>query len=166
MKKYYIFLISALALCLSLSFKSKGKFHFKNGAYRIWVKDTELHDIGISDYIYDQNGYYFSADIDSVEHHNCHESREKFTWKLDRNKNQLILNNYDVWHKDTCGQALTKGEAYAQYFEIIFQSKDSLVTKLAMDVYPTETHKYTDNQDLYIWVWESKLTHDQKKLVK
>lgn len=167
-KKKLIVLLTLISLfTASFIHLNKNKFQFKNGAYKTYVIDDEIHPLGITDFIYGHQGYHFIYDSDSLAHENCEETRDKFNWEIDQKNKQLILDNYEVWHKDSCGDRSHVSEPFKQYFNIVHQTKDSVVTKHYKDIVKRETHFYhkTDTS-LYIWVWNSKLTDEQKEVIK
>lgn len=150
----------------SFFFLSTQKFRFKNGAYKTYVVDSNTHSLGVTDYFFGHKGYHHIYDVDSVEHENCYEVADKFSWKIDRETNQLVFTNTEVWLKDSCGAFFHREAPFEQYFQILSEHHDSLVTKHTKDIENGNTHFYDKYDELYIWVYDSKLTQDQKKLIK
>lgn len=167
-KKASIVLISSALSILFLSSKfPKGDFKFRNGSYRIWVVYKSQSDsLGVLDHIHKNHGYY---GVDTAINHNpeyCYDLVEKFTWKFSSDKKHLILNNYENYSKDSCGGYYNEYPAYTQYFKIIDEYKDSLVTNLDYEVYSDgSTHKVENGGENYIWVWNAKLTKAEKQLI-
>jgi len=168
LRNKFLVLINLIALLFVVtSFMNKHKFHFRNGAYRIYFQEeNETFDGGISDYIQGHQGYYFTGDKDSLENEHCEEVIEKFDWEMDYDNNQLILTNKVVLIKDSCGGSYHKDVPYIQYFDIIHESKDSLVTKHNKDDVHGKITYFNEDESLYIWVWDRKLSAAEKKLIK
>ena len=166
-------LVPILLFVLLTSFiaRKKNRFYFKNGSYKnYYIEDGVPAYSGITDIILKDKGIYETSypDTDST----CFNTKEFYRTEIDHQSNFIKLYISESWTSEDCKNQLPlelNQRNFVQYYKIIYQQKDSVVTELRKEVFRTDRfiEEFEEGESGYtIWVYHDKLSKTQKQLLR